>query len=121
MLKIDPYSFDALRVAPNEMSNLNKNDLQVRFADVAKTHGYLFDNEEVDIYTGLRNIAEFESGKKIKNYADFVNNSVGLAKIPNEDKERYLMRIKKMARAYVESQDEKDLFSMCGSFKRFTR
>lgn len=121
MLKIDPYSFDSLRVAPNDMSSLDKNDVQVKFAGIAKTHGYSFEDAEIDIYTKLRNYAEFESDKRVKSYADFVNNSVGLAKIPNEDKERYLMRIKKMAQAYVESQDDNDLFSMCRSLDLYLR
>lgn len=121
MLKIDGYSFDALRVAPNEKKSLSKKDVQVKFAGSAKFNGYVFDETEIAFYKRLRNYSEFASGNKVDNYVEYINNAVGVAKIPNEDKEGYLANVRSMVKKYVSEKSDEDLFKFCRSLDLYLR
>lgn len=121
MLKIDGYSFDALRVGPNEKDTLSKKDIQVKYAGVAKVNGYVFDEVEVAFYKGFRNYTEFASGNKVDNYVEYINNVVGVAKIPNEDKEGYLANVRSMVKKYVSEKSDEDLFKFCRSLDLYLR
>lgn len=121
MLKIDPYSFDALRKEYDLRNEMTAKDVEAVNAKFAKTQGYVFSTEDFNRYKSLRNDSEFSGENVITSYIEYISNGIGLAKIPSEDKSGYLSNIRSMTKCYISEQSSDDLFKICRSLDLYLR
>ena len=88
MLKIDPYSFDALRMTPGESTDANQ--LENLFAIVAKENGYLFSKDEKKrFYDGFTNLSKSEA---IGKFAYYDREKAGKKRSFNSEFDRLLFK-----------------------------
>lgn len=148
MLDIDPYSFDALRIAPSEQ---NKSDnLQNVFAAFANSLGYLFSKKEIDNFlsyidesTQKRFLSGFNDYKSFtttysgtvtdvlrnglltrngqKTFSEFISNVIGNAKIPKDMEGKYLDYVRELSSAFLKSKNDEELFKFCGALDLYLR
>lgn len=111
MLKVDPYSFDALRIDPTSLVKTRGENLENKYALEAKRRGYLFSEEEAN---------EFKKGyvflnkcnNKLDNYIHYLNNQIEIQKIPKEDKNKYLESVKIIIKNYIQTSSQEELYKI---------
>ena len=108
LLKLDPYAFDALRSNPSieDMSYpISHDSLEKKYIRTAAKHGYVFD-------AATKKKFGIQTPTKEKHLLEFINNEIGLAKVPEESKEEYLMRTRRIVQEYIKKNSETLLFDM---------
>lgn len=108
LLKLDPYAFDALRSNPSieDMSyKISHDSLEKKYIRTAARQGYVFDSQ-------IKKKFGIQTPTKEKHLLEYINNEIGLAKVPEESKEEYLMRTRRIVQDYIKKNSETLLFDM---------
>ncbi len=117
LISLDPYSFDALRnnIEQEEVFGSHKdNDLQKKYIKLAAEKGYLLSASTKRKY-GI------QKANGNKHLWESINNNIGLAKIPNEDRLDYLERVRKYVSDYIAENSEEMLFEILRSTDLYMR
>ena len=132
MLKIDPYSFDALRSHSDIPS-----DLECKYWIHARENNYLFTKEETKRYYKENKNAQYPKNEtrlalsypgvrhsdsnEIHDIREFINNEIGIPKVSKKAKETYLRKVREMARSYINNHSDEELLTFLKSIDLYMR
>ena len=110
MITLNPYSYDTIKKL--ELSNEEK----VKYAAIALKNGYLFSKNELDNLNKLdvrQNIKDSLNRKmNLKNYIEYINNEIGIKKIPEDKRAEFLNKVKNITKQYCANAKEEDLLEL---------
>jgi len=108
MITLNPYSYDTIKKL--ELSNEEK----VKYAAIALKSGYLFSKKEIDNLKELdvRQKDSLNRKMNLKNYVEYINNEIGIKKIPEDKRIEFLNKIKNITKQYCANAKEEDLLEL---------
>lgn len=109
MLKLDPYSFDALREI--DLNKTTKTSLEMRYVKMADDSGYYLSDEVRDDYRRITGKSNFRSRKE-KTFIEYLNNQIDISMNNSSLSTALEDRIKK----FVNSSDLDELYNICNIF-----
>ena len=110
MITLNPYSYDTIK-------KLDLSDEErIKYASIALKSGYLFSKKEIDNLKELdvrQNIKDSLNRKmNLKNYVEYINNEIGIKKIPEDKRIEFLNKVKNITKQYCANANEEDLLEL---------
>lgn len=110
MLKIDPYSFDALK--ESSFDNVTKEALELKYVKDADNNGYYISDEEREKYRTLNHELRFSSTRSDKTFIEYLCNKID---IPMDDSQ-LTDKLEERIRDYVNHSSLDKLYDICNIF-----